>query len=120
MLKIRILPGQLNLASALFAACILFTFPAHADVLKMTDGHGEPAPEPQHEYLLPRRGTSKSQVEKEYGPPLTRHPAVGNPPISRWDYEGFSVFFEHEHVLHAVMPEKPKPVYNKDELLVGE
>jgi hypothetical protein len=30
-------------------------------------------------------------------------PAVGRPPISRWEYPGFIVYFEHEHVIHAVV-----------------
>jgi hypothetical protein len=27
---------------------------------------------------------------------------VGAPPITRWDYADFSVFFEHNLVIHAV------------------
>jgi hypothetical protein len=51
---------------------------------------------------LPRRGISMSAVEARFGAPRTRHAAVGQPPITRWDYEGFSVYFEHQHVVHAV------------------
>ncbi len=51
---------------------------------------------------LPRRGSSMAQVEQRFGAPRTRHAAVGQPPITRWDYEGFSVYFEHQHVVHAV------------------
>jgi len=50
----------------------------------------------------PSRGMSKSAVEARFGQPASRHTAVGQPPISRWDYPGFSVFFEHEYVIHAV------------------
>jgi len=28
---------------------------------------------------------------------------VGKPPISRWEYPGFVVYFEHEHVIHSVV-----------------
>ena len=42
-------------------------------------------------------------VEAKFGAPQERHPAVGKPPITRWDYPGFSVFFENEHVIHAVV-----------------
>jgi hypothetical protein len=28
---------------------------------------------------------------------------VGAPPITRWDYAGFSVFFEHDRVIDAVV-----------------
>jgi len=42
-------------------------------------------------------------VEAQYGAPTERHSAIGNPPITRWDYPGFSVFFEHQHVVHSVV-----------------
>ena len=51
---------------------------------------------------LPRRGSSMAQVQERFGAPKSRHAAVGQPPITRWDYEGFSVYFEHQHVVHAV------------------
>jgi hypothetical protein len=48
------------------------------------------------------------QVEKHFGAPSNRHPAVGGssahqPPITRWDYNGFSVFFERDRVIDAVV-----------------
>jgi hypothetical protein len=42
-------------------------------------------------------------VEARFGAPATKHAAVGDPPITRWDYSGFSVFFEHNLVLHSVI-----------------
>jgi hypothetical protein len=83
------------------------------DVLEM------PAPpaEPTSPRALPRRGLRMEQVEREYGAPLARHPAVGQPPITRWDYDGFSVFFEHRTVLHAVQKDRPAEIYRKEELL---
>jgi hypothetical protein len=51
---------------------------------------------------LPQRGSGKSAVETRFGAPRAKHDAVGSPPITRWDYEGFSVYFEHDHVVHAV------------------
>jgi len=50
----------------------------------------------------PKRGVTMSDVEAKFGPPVTKHDAVGKPPITRWDYQGFSVFFEHDRVIHAV------------------
>jgi hypothetical protein len=50
----------------------------------------------------PARGTSMSGVEARFGAPQNRHATVGQPPITRWDYAGFSVFFEGERVIHAV------------------
>ena len=51
---------------------------------------------------LPARGTNMKAVEARFGAPVQRHAAVGKPPITRWDYKGFSVYFEHDHVVHAV------------------
>ncbi|HEV2285316.1 MAG TPA: hypothetical protein VGR80_04670 [Steroidobacteraceae bacterium] len=55
----------------------------------------------------PKRGLTMSEVEKHFGAPVTRHPAVGGgsphrPPITRWDYSAFAVFFEGDRVIHAV------------------
>lgn len=50
----------------------------------------------------PQRGISKAAVERSFGTPVSRRAAVGDPPISRWVYEGFTVYFEHDHVIHAV------------------
>lgn len=51
---------------------------------------------------LPKRGLSMASVEAKFGAPKSRQAAVGKPPITRWDYEGFSVYFEYQHVVHAV------------------
>ncbi len=51
----------------------------------------------------PARGMLKTQVEAKYGAPASRTEAVGQPPISRWDYPGMIVFFENDHVVHAVL-----------------
>jgi hypothetical protein len=50
----------------------------------------------------PKRGVTMRDVEAKFGAPVTRHDAVGAPPITRWDYAGFSVFFERDRVIHAV------------------
>jgi hypothetical protein len=50
----------------------------------------------------PARGVSKAQVEQRYGQPTRMVAAIGEPPISRWEYPGFVVYFEFDHVIHAV------------------
>jgi hypothetical protein len=50
----------------------------------------------------PKRGITMTQVEAKFGAPVTKHDAVGAPPITRWDYAGFSVFFAHARVIPAV------------------
>jgi len=56
----------------------------------------------------PKRGLTMDEVEKKFGAPATRHPAVGGssqqqPPITRWDYNGFTVVFERDRVIDAVV-----------------
>jgi hypothetical protein len=50
----------------------------------------------------PARGITMGAVEAKFGAPANRHAAVGKPPITRWDYAGFVVYFEHERVIDAV------------------
>jgi hypothetical protein len=50
----------------------------------------------------PARGQTKAAVEAKFGAPQTRHDAVGTPPITRWDYASFSVYFEKDRVIDAV------------------
>ena len=77
-------------------ATLLLTGSAlHAEDLKMaTPGHDDAS--------RPTRGMTMQKVEATFGAPASRVPAVGNPPISRWEYPGFVVFFEHDHVVHTV------------------
>jgi outer membrane protein assembly factor BamE (lipoprotein component of BamABCDE complex) len=51
----------------------------------------------------PTRGMTMDQVSTRFGAPLATYPSVGNPPITRWDYANYSVFFEYDHVLTSVM-----------------
>jgi hypothetical protein len=56
---------------------------------------------------VPKRGLTMDEVQKHFGAPVTRHPTVGGgsphrPPITRWDYNGFSVFFEKDRVIDSV------------------
>ena len=57
---------------------------------------------PHSETNRPARGMTMQKVEATYGAPASRVPAVGTPPIARWEYPGFVVFFEHDHVIHTV------------------
>lgn len=50
----------------------------------------------------PTRGMTQSRVEAEFGAPSARRAPVGEPPITRWDYPEFAVFFEYDRVIHAV------------------
>jgi len=88
----------MKLARLLFPAFALAASLASAQPLDMNTGDPAAAlPE------RPSRGSTMAAVEARFGAPATKHAAVGDPPITRWDYSGFSVFFEHNLVLHSVI-----------------
>jgi len=51
----------------------------------------------------PGRGMTMNQVAQQFGAPVSKVPPVGKPPISRWHYPGFIVYFEYDHVIHSVV-----------------
>ncbi len=51
----------------------------------------------------PTRGMTQAGVESKYGSPSSVKAPVGEPPITRWEYTDFVVFFEHDKVIHAVL-----------------
>ena len=88
---------------------------AAADVLTMPEGESTPA------VTLPAKGATMAAVTKKYGEPRNKRATVGgdtpkHPPITRWDYDAFSVIFEHDKVVDAVIPGAPPRLYNKDQL----
>lgn len=58
------------------------------------------------DFPTPNRGMDMDKVRAEFGEPAQEHPAVGDPPITRWDYGHYSVFFEYDKVLHSVVTDE--------------
>ena len=54
--------------------------------------------------VRPAHGMVMEQVLQQYGEPQQRLGPVGEPPISHWVYGDFIVYFEHQHVIHSVIP----------------
>ena len=82
------------------AAALALAGPALADELKV--------PAPEGGANTPASGMSMDSVEAKYGAPTRRVPAVGGasaqqPPITRWEYPGFTVYFENNRVIHTVV-----------------
>ncbi len=60
----------------------------------------------------PARGLTMQAVRQRWGEPRRRIGPVGRPPITRWDYPAFSVYFEGRYVIHSVQtgaPRNPRP-----------
>lgn len=82
-------------------AVALTTLPASADVLLL---NGDPVVVERDDQ--PGRGMHERTVLNRFGEPESRQPAVGDPPISRWDYHDYSVFFEGSFVIHTVVRDR--------------
>ena len=89
---------------AAIAACALVISAAAADTLVIPAK--EAPPNSAEGVPRPVRGMSMDAVLARFGEPRQRLPAVGDPPITRWVYDGFTVYFEHATTLHAVVPRR--------------
>ena len=90
--------------AALWFGLACATTLAHADTLVIPLGQqqaGQAEP-------MPVRGVSSAVVIERFGQPTQRHDPVGEPPIRRWDYPEFSVYFEQDHVVHSVHRHQPR------------
>ena len=72
---------------------------AHAAQVMLPDGSMREA------FVMeaPGRGMTMAEVEQRFGPPLERREPVGDPPITRWFYADYTVYFEHQYVIRAVL-----------------
>ncbi len=87
---------------ALFLVLIFSGTHVMADKLLIEAIEKEPPNSPQG-LLRPKGGETMSQVETRFGKPKAIKGPVGDPPITRWDYPKFSVFFEYDRVIHSVV-----------------
>ena len=79
-------------------ACLfLLTGNVFADNLKIP-GHMEV----NSQLVMPSRGQSMDKVLAEFGEPERRIEAIGQPPITEWDYVDFRVYFVYSTVLHSL------------------
>lgn len=91
------LTRNLFLAAYLTTGGLFFSTLASGDVLLI-----EPVRESAN-MDLPVNGMSMAEVESRYGTPGSKVSPVGNPPITRWVYDRWSVFFEYDAVLYTVL-----------------
>ena len=54
---------------------------------------------------VPVNGQTMAEVESAFGAPQSKGSPVGEPPITRWDYEHWNVYFEYDRVLYTVLHE---------------
>jgi hypothetical protein len=85
-----------------FAAALAAPWSVHADVLLIE------RTEQAQRAALPSQGQTMAQVEASHGVPIEKLPPVaGNkpahPPITRWRYRDYTVYFEHQRVISTVL-----------------
>ena len=78
-------------------ALLMFTSFSWADVL-LLESIRDTADVPR-----PAGGMTMGQVEQQYGAPEQQVDAIGDPPITRWLYPNFVVYFEYDRVIHSVV-----------------
>ncbi len=92
--------SSLFIAGALLLSSASIT---HAEEISIADPRYDVANSAEG-VVRPTRGMSMANVEREYGQPVSITAAVGEPPITRWDYADFVVYFEYSTVIHSVVP----------------
>lgn len=84
------------------AAVLMFPGPALADEPRPGGDRLRVDSPAEQDRDMPVHGMPMDNVRDLYGEPRNVKGPVGDPPITRWDYDGFSVYFEHRLVLHSV------------------
>ncbi|MDJ0740616.1 MAG: hypothetical protein QNJ91_12945 [Gammaproteobacteria bacterium] len=78
------------------------SLPATADTLLLDAINAAPT-NSQSGVQRPARGSSMANVSAQFGEPSSTKAAVGEPPISRWIYPAYTVYFEHDRVIDVVI-----------------
>jgi len=52
---------------------------------------------------VPVNGMTTAEVRARYGEPVKIYAAVGDPPITNWEYDQWNVYFEYDIVLFTVL-----------------
>ncbi|HEU0277863.1 MAG TPA: hypothetical protein VFQ95_08585 [Rhodanobacteraceae bacterium] len=97
----RIATSLLAAALVLGSGALLMPAPAHSESLRMKV-------QQEQGLNLPRRGMTMTEVRRAYGAPLKVLATRGGsskfqPPIHRWEYSKYIVYFEYSHVIHSVL-----------------
>jgi len=84
-------------------AAMLFTAVAARAAVPLENAINEAPPNSPSGLPRPDNGMTMNQVEKQFGPPTKKMAAVGTPPITRWVYPNYTVYFEKNLVIYSVV-----------------
>jgi hypothetical protein len=90
------------------AIVVLAVFAGAAPIVAQADNLLMQRVQQENGMNLPKKGMSMAEVERKFGAPTTRLDPRGgdtakHPVIHRWEYPGYIVYFERNHVVHTVL-----------------
>lgn len=88
---------RMVLTLVLLSGSAIWASMASADVLLIEEVRHAQA------MAVPENGASMAEVEARFGSPGSKQGPVGDPPITQWVYERWSVYFEYDKVLFTVL-----------------
>ena len=89
----------MRIATCLIAAAVATAFAGTAGAEMIVVGHRIEVKKPAE---APTRGMTMNEVVRRFGAPREKLAPVGQPPITRWRYPGFTVYFEYHFVIDSV------------------
>ncbi len=95
--------GLLILGMAAPLSAEEINLPPTEEVMPTEEVAPTPTEATEYSVQLPGRGMSMEMVQNRFGQALETYSAVGDPPITKWKYNNFTVYFESEFVIHAVV-----------------
>ncbi|VAW91866.1 hypothetical protein MNBD_GAMMA22-1549 [hydrothermal vent metagenome] len=84
------------LVSSVIALLLSFQ-PVNAETVQMPNNSSSVSIE------IPSRGMTMNGVEEHFGEPEAKKDAIGEPPITVWQYSNYTVYFEYKNVIHTVV-----------------
>lgn len=95
---------HLSLIPVALVAALITSNPINAEVLLLDKVAEAPANNNSEKGLMrPSKGMSMTQVLTQFGEPWGTLPPIGEPPITRWHYPGFTVVYEYQYVITSVV-----------------
>lgn len=94
--------NKISFTGMLGLLLVVLSGPLSADVL--TINQFQPEVRPGDQMFV--NGLSEQAVLSRFGEPVRKVAPVGQPPISQWVYDNFTVYFEYQTALHAVIHRK--------------
>ena len=92
----------MKVSAWLIAGLLGASVPATADVL-LLDAIESAPPNASSGVMRPRSGSSMATVRGGYGEPVSIKGPIGEPPITRWIFDDFTVYFEFDRVIEVVV-----------------